>query len=355
MIASPPRLTHPRDINRLRSARFERPDAIPMVFHINGACWKHYPDGALEELMAAHTDLFPDFDPAAFTPPTHFGGNASAAGRYTDPWGCVWETTMDGIVGTVVEHPLASWDRLAEYRTPAPGEALDWDALGARHNELAAAGRLRCGGLPHGHTFLRACDIRGYENVVCDLAAEDPRLVALLERIETHNRGLVERYLAAGIDWMGYPEDLGMQVGPMVTPASFRRFINPIYQRLIAPAREAGCIIHMHSDGDIRTLASDLIDGGVQVLNLQDQVNGLAWIHDALKGKVCIDLDLDRQHITRFGTPADIDRHLHTAVEMLAAPEGGLMCIYGLYPGVPLENVEALMDAMDRYADAHRK
>lgn len=24
--------------------------------------------------------------------------------------------------------------------------------------------------------------------------------------------------------------------------------------------------------------------------------------------------------------------------------------IYGLYPGVPLENVEAVMDAMERYA-----
>ena len=26
------------------------------------------------------------------------------------------------------------------------------------------------------------------------------------------------------------------------------------------------------------------------------------------------------------------------------------MMIYGLYPGVPLENVKALMDAMERYA-----
>jgi hypothetical protein len=26
------------------------------------------------------------------------------------------------------------------------------------------------------------------------------------------------------------------------------------------------------------------------------------------------------------------------------------MMIYGLYPGVPLENVKAIMDAMERYA-----
>jgi hypothetical protein len=27
----------------------------------------------------------------------------------------------------------------------------------------------------------------------------------------------------------------------------------------MAPAREAGCIVHMHSDGDIRTLVDDLM------------------------------------------------------------------------------------------------
>ena len=40
------------------------------------------------------------------------------------------------------------------------------------------------------------------------------------------------------------------------------------------------------------------------------------------------------------------------AVNRLASigrKEGGLTMIYGLYPGIPLENVRALMDAMERY------
>jgi len=36
-------------------------------------------------------------------------------------------------------------------------------------------------------------------------------------------------------------------------------------------------------------------------------------------------------------------------VEKLGSKQGGLMMIYGLYPGVPLANVQALMDAMQRY------
>jgi uroporphyrinogen-III decarboxylase len=141
-----------------------------------------------------------------------------------------------------------------------------------------------------------------------------------------------------------------MQRGPMLSQAHFRRYIKPTYQRLMAPAREAGCIVHMHSDGDIRTLVDDLVESAVQVLNLQDLVNGIDWIAARFAGRVCIELDIDRQAVTRFGTPSQIDVLLREEVEKLGHKKGGLMMVYGLYPGTPLENVAALMDAMTRYA-----
>jgi hypothetical protein len=117
----------------------------------------------------------------------------------------------------------------------------------------------------------------------------------------------------------------------------------------MVPAREAGCLVHMHSDGDIRDLVSDITISGVDALNLQDLVNGIDWIAKNLKGRVCIDVDIDRQQVTRFGTPEQIDRLIREEVEELGSPEGGLMMIYGLYPGVPIGNAKAVMDAMERY------
>ena len=73
-------------------------------------------------------------------------------------------------------------------------------------------------------------------------------------------------------------------------------------------------------------------------------------IKDNLKNKVCIELDVDRQKITTFGTPKDIDRLIREEVSTLGSREGGLMMVFGLYPGTPLENVKALMDAMEKYA-----
>jgi uroporphyrinogen decarboxylase len=135
-----------------------------------------------------------------------------------------------------------------------------------------------------------------------------------------------------------------------ITADQFRRYIKPTYQRLMQPALKNGCIVEMHSDGDIRTLAGDLVDAGVQVINLQDLVNGIDWIAATFAGKVCVHLDLDRQRVTPFGTPTDIDALIREEVEKVGSPLAGLMMIYGLYPDVPLRNAEAVMDAMERYA-----
>ena len=148
---------------------------------------------------------------------------------------------------------------------------------------------------------------------------------------------------------MGYPEDLGMQVGPMLSPAHFRRWIVPSYQRLMAPAIDKGAVVHMHSDGDIRELAEDIVACGVNVLNLQDQVNGIEWIRDHLKGRVAIDLDIDRQHIPVTGTPSDIDAHIKHVIDELGDPRGGLMLLASVGPQVPLKNADALATALERY------
>jgi len=93
-----------------------------------------------------------------------------------------------------------------------------------------------------------------------------------------------------------------------------------------------------------------MIDGGVDVINLQDLVNGIDWIAANLKGKVCVDLDIDRQSITVRGTPDQIDAYIRDVVKKLGSKKGGLSLVYGLYPGVPKENIVALMDALERYA-----
>ncbi len=338
-----------------KAAMFDTPSLIPMTFHVNPSCWAHYPTEALLDVMESHPLLFPDFERSAGGPDRSLSPVQIRDAPYLDPWECLWKTSEDGIVGTVVSHPLADWDRFAEYRPPDPESTdglvpNDWPAFQRHTQSLRGQGALAMGGLPHGHTFMRLCDIRGYQALMLDMMMEDDRLARLMEMVSDFNLALVQRQVEAGVDWMSFPEDLGMQNGPMISPDLFRRHIQPIYRRVMRPACDAGCIVHMHSDGDIRLLIDDLLACGLRVLNLQDRVNGVDWIARRLAGKVCIELDIDRQFVTRFGSPGDIDTLIREEVEKLGRREGGLMMIYGLYPGVPMKNIHALADAMERYA-----
>lgn len=340
--------------NTLRAIRFEQPEYIPMTFHINAACWHHYDQDVLQDLMEEHQFLFPQFTRQKMLRPALLLTQRRDA-PYTDPWGCVWETMDDGITGSVHVHALADWAAFEQYQTPDPNKtdgtySINWDDIRKSVSKDKANGNLVAGGLPHGHTFLRLQDIRGYENLIFDLLDEEPRLFKLIEMVEKFNYAYVTNWLELEPDIMSYPEDLGMQVGPMVSPELFRKHIKPVYRKLMKPASDQGCIVHMHSDGDIRSLADDLIDGGVEVINLQDLVNGIDWIKEKFGGHICVHLDIDRQNITARGSPAQIDRLIREEVEKLGSWQGGLMMTYGLYPGVPVENIKALMDAMEKYA-----
>lgn len=340
--------------NTLRAIRFERPERIPMVFWINPACWHHYRPEVLLSLMEAHPLLVPEFQSPDRAIPD-LSPWEQAGVPYTDSWSCTWETTDDGITGTVTRHPLADWRALSGFIPPDPGRSdgmigIDWSRVADEARDIRARGRRCVGSLEHGHAFLRLSYLRGYENLLLDMMDGEPRLSRLIDMVVRFSAGIVQRYLDLGAAMICYPEDLGAQNGPLLSPELFRRFIRPMYEQLAAPARQAGCLVHMHSDGNIRDLAEDLIAVGLDALNLQDLVNGLDWIEANLKGRVCIDLDIDRQRVTRFGTPKQIDALLRQEVQTLGSREGGLMMIYGLYPGTPIENAEAVMDGMERYA-----
>ena len=115
------------------------------------------------------------------------------------------------------------------------------------------------------------------------------------------------------------------------------------------PVREAGHYVYMHTDGHIVEIIPDLVDCGVAVLNPQIGANGLDNLARECKGKVCVDLDLDRQMFP-FLSPEEIDRHVKDAVEALGAAEGGLWLTAEVGDDVPLENVEAICCALEKHS-----
>lgn len=346
--------------NVLRAIHFQTPEYIPVTYKINPSYYFANDVDAVLDFQVRHPLLFPGFvrpkDADAFLEDLRKSLHPvmRKGVPFVDDFGCTWKTTMEGMTGLVTRHPLADLEDFTSYRFPDPEICMgigpiDWDNFRADIAAAKVRGELTVGKLRHGHTFLQLCDICGYENLLYAMMDEEPVLDDLLDGIDDFNCALIQKFLDADVDMVKIPEDLGMQKGPMLSPEQFRQYIKPSYQRMMQMVRNAGKIVHMHSDGDIRTLAEDIMDGGCQVLNLQDLVNGVDWIAENLKGKVCIELDVDRQNVTFGGTPREIDDLIREEVEKLRVPEGGLMMIYGLYPGTSLENAEAVANALEKY------
>jgi len=84
------------------------------------------------------------------------------------------------------------------------------------------------------------------------------------------------------------------------------------------------------------------------IVNPQIRANGLDRLAQECKGKVCVNLDLDRQ-LFPFATPDEIDAHVREAAQALGSDQGGLMLHAECEPDVPLENIRAVCDALERY------
>jgi len=343
----------------LRTVNYDYPGAVPVIFHINMACWDYYDRNQLSEIILDHPHLFPEGLPS-YSNPTEavpYPPWCREDSPWTDPWGCVWETKMSGFIGTVIEHSISDLQEIDSFIPPDPHKTTHWYPVHWEKGESPTGGSigffscLRSGEIGHGHTFLKLLDILGYEEAIYALYDEPSELKTLLGMIENFNLGLVERFVTyADVEWMGFAEDLGMQKGPMLSPKMFRKQILPLYKSIMAPAEHHGAIIHMHSDGDIRDLAADLLTLPVRVFNIQDRVNTLEWIARTLKNKVTVDLDIDRQFITQQGDPEKVVHYLQYLMQTMYDEAGGLILTYGLYPGTPMPIIKTMADYLEEVA-----
>ena len=340
--------------NYIRNARLAGPEWMPCRVSISGASWDQLRE-ELEEVCARHPTLFPGFKKGQRDYENWDFGPAHRAGeRFTDAWGCVWHSEMNGIEGVVEEHPLEDWEKLESYRPPdamlhGDRGPADWEAARERVERARERGQLTSGGVPHGFFFMRLYYLRGFENLMEDIATDAPQLPRLIEMLLEHNRTLVNQWLSFGVDKVEFGEDLGTQTASLISPTAFARWVTPVYRELMQPCREAGALVALHSDGYIMELMDEFMRAGVDIINPQDLCNGIDALAREVKGRMCIRLDVDRQKIVPFGTREEIRDLIEEEVRKLGSPQGGLELIAGIYPPTPAENVDAVCEAMEQF------
>lgn len=341
--------------NLLRVIQFDGPDWIPCVISLMNATWIKYRED-LEEIVLAHPRAFPGYEKGS-RDFDRVSNPLYELGRHTDCWGTVWHNVERGLDSHPVEFPLEHWDDFDDYVPPDPmtddlfGPRDDWDEVARRMARSKERGGLaRGGGLPHGFMYMRLFYLRRFENLMIDMAIDDPRLPRLIRMVEDYNAAVINKYVELGAEYLSFGDDLGLQVTLPMGPRLWRKYIKPSYVRLLAPCRQRGLIVYLHTDGHILEIIPDLTEAGVRVINPQIRANGLDGLRAMAKGKVAIHLDLDRQ-LFPFATPAEIEDHIGEMFDGLHRPEGGLMFHAECEPDVPLENIDTICTVLEDICD----
>lgn len=345
--------------NYLRTIRMEGPQWIPCRVFLPMATWHKYRE-KLEELVLRHPRIFGGFSPNHEKGRIDFDdfGLQRKNKRVQDEWGCVWDFLVDGLDGQVVKHPLEDWKAFDSFKPPDPeagkeelycSYSSNWDEIRTSIAKAKEQGHIVRGSVPHGFMFMRLHYLRGFTNLMKDFAIEHQRLQDLIDMVLEYNLKMIRKWLEIGVDIMQFADDLGMQHRMPISPRKFHKYLTPAYRELFAAAHEYGTYAYLHTDGHILEVAEDLIRAGVDIINPQSQANGMEGIRRAFKGRVCIDLDVDRQYVLPFGRKKAIREHIKEAVLRLGSKRGGLWITAGCYPDVPLPNIESLCTAMEDF------
>ncbi len=240
----------------------------------------------------------------------------------TDEWGSVWSNIGISKLGEVSSPALPDWEAWKSMAIPDVRDPKRWLGMeGAR--ERAGDCFLVATGVS---LYERAHFLRGLENLWADIYEAPERLCELLDCLVEMNLYAVERYAAAGVDGLMFCDDWGLQDRLMIDPGTWREFWKPRYARVYAAARAAGLVTMLHSCGYIVDILDDLIEIGLDLIHMDQQMNmGLETLGERFGGRLTFLAPVDIQAVMPHGTADEIRAYCRRMVNALARPEGGFI------------------------------
>jgi uroporphyrinogen decarboxylase len=218
------------------------------------------------------------------------GGHHLPVGSvWTDVWGTTWKRELDGVMGFPQAHPLADFPAaLRIYAWPDPDDERICGPIYEQAKGHDPAEAFLVGS--HRETLWeKSYMLVGMETLMVAFHAEPNAVRELLHRIMDFDLAIARHYAAAGADAAGMGDDLGTQLGLLLSPAIIRGFLVPEYRRLFEFYRQRQAVITFHSCGNITCLAELFIDLGVNVLNpVQATANDLDELRRVTQGRMAL-------------------------------------------------------------------
>ncbi len=330
-VPTPPGVSS-REIVR-RAVEFDDPPRIPYSF--------------IQPLESDFVEL------AVVTPSRIEMSNVPKGEFIVDEWG-VGVRSSGTSWGHAESHPLADLNALDGYSFPDVTNRERFQAAAGLARAGDAAGKYVVGADPIlGIERLRL--LVGFDNLMVALYTERSQLDRLIDRLVDMTLEVVRMYADMGnvhgfMTW----EDWGLQTTLQIRPAQWREIFKPRYSRIVQATHAAGMHYLFHCCGQILDIIPDLIEIGVDVLQLdQPRLMGVDHLADEFGGKICFWNTVDIQwspdpEVTLDELRAEV-KHMVGAFDRFG---GGFIARQYPQPwdiGMPREKHQAIYEAFMEY------
>ncbi len=240
----------------------------------------------------------------------------------SDEWGAVWENIGVSNLGEVRQPALEDWSSFDKMHIPDITSPSRWTAMdGVRKREGERF--LIAGGVS---LYERCHFIRGLENTWIDIYEAPDKLEQLIDILVDMNLYAISRYAEAGADAIMWPDDWGLQNRLMISPEAFREIWKPRYRRVYEAAHDAGLFTFLHSCGDITEILEDLIEIGLDVIQMDQQENmGVERLGNEFGGRITFWCPVDIQNTMVSGSEEEIRSYARQLVTHLGRDTGGFI------------------------------
>ena len=306
----------------------------------------------------------------------HFSANAFVPKNFTidqdefrDQWGVqrikIWDTSTDFMYSNG-KPPLEGVEDVVDvyaYDWPDPEELYDPEIavpmVKSLYEETDFALTCQFGG----HLFEMGQFLLGFEDYLAYLHMEPEIVEAIMDKtreiqmqVETMVMQTIGKYLTY-VRLCG--EDVGTQNGPLIHPDYYARVVKPRHAvewnhvknefHKVNPQGK----LSIHTCGGVYPFISHFIEAGADMLNpVQPSAAGMDTekIGREFGDRLCFHGGVDSVRVLAQGTPEDVEKEVQKRIRDLGQG-GGYICApsHNIQGGVPMENVQAMYEAVARY------
>lgn len=199
--------------------------------------------------------------------------------------------------------------------------------------------------------FERYWSLCGMEDALAYMISDPEFTHALLDKICTFNLRIIDIFNEYPFDAIYFGDDWGQQIGLIMGPNNWRKFIKPHIAKMYARVKAAGKFVLQHSCGDINDILGDLVEIGLDCYQtFQPEIYDIVEVKKKYGDKLSFWGGISTQQLLPFATPQKVKEETRRIINILKRGGGYIAAPTHALPfDVPCENIQAMFEVFQEY------